>query len=304
MDGEAELRVGLEERDNPWVRFTAAQSLCYLGKADEKVASILGEAVEKYPALRTHALVALASQDDAPCTNMLVELMNRSDASIRYGAFTALRAADENHEAVRGRRMGSSYWLHTLAADSESLVHLTTSRRNEIVLFGSVWPVQGEFAFPLGSDFTITHKEGDGFATITRVYMKDGEPTTHAVKYRSDLGVLLKGLSEMGGTYTEAVELVRRVQTSECLMCKLSIDSQPRGFTVQQLADYARRDPTCLEANVDIAKLTGMEALGEQNTLAQVGGYDLLNPAEALKQVTPLPVPTASNRNPGTLFTR
>jgi hypothetical protein len=175
------------------------------------------------------------------------------------------------------------------------------------VLFGSVWPVQGEFAFPLGTDYTVTHKPEDGYATITRVYMKDGEPTTHAAKYRSDLSALLKGLAEMGAGYAEAIELVKRVQTSDCLKCKLCIDSQPRGFTVQQLADYARRDPSCLEANVDIAKLTGMEAtMGTDGAMAQAGGYDLLTPGERLKMQEPLPtpVPVASNRNPGTLFGR
>jgi hypothetical protein len=301
-DAVPSLRVGLEDRDanSPWVRFAAAQSLCYLGKADPTAAGILAECAEKHPALRTHALIALASQDDAHCLDQLAELMKKKgDASLRYGAFQALRLANEKHEAVRGREMGRSYWLHQVAADSEPFVHLTTDRRNEIVLFGSMWPVSGGFAFPLGTEFTVTRKEGEDGVVISRLTVKDGEPATVSGKYRADLSVILKGLAEMGGGYSEAIEFIRRVNAADGLACKLGVDANPAGLSVQQLAQMARRDPTAAEADKVIAAVTGQRPV--EGEVIPAGGFDL-TPTDTLKK-TPAPAPVVPlNRDPGSVL--
>jgi hypothetical protein len=299
-DGVASLRVGLEDKDphSPWVRFAAAQSLCYLGKADPTAAGILAECAERHPALRTHALLALASQDDAHCLDQLAELMKRKgDPSLRYGAFHALRLANEKHEHVRGREMGRSYWLHQVAADSEPLVHLTTDRRNEIVLFGAVWPVSGGFAFPLGTEFTVTRKEGEEAVTISRLTTKDGEPTAVSGKYRADLAVVLKGLAEMGGGYSEAIELVRRVNAADGFACKVSVDANPAGLSVQQLAQLARRDPTAAEADKVVTAATGQRPAGDADVFQT--SFDLPAAGDSLKKAPAPVVPLRLNRDPG-----
>lgn len=301
-DGVAALRVGLEDKDPhcPWVRFAAAQSLCYLGKADPAAAHILAECAEKHPSLRTHALIALASQDDAHCIEPLVELMKKKgDPTLRYGAFHALRLANEKHEAVRGREMARSYWLHHVASDSEPLVHLTTDRRNEIVLFGSVWPLSGGFAFPLGTEFTVTRKEGEESVVISRLTTKDGEPTAVSGKYRADLAVILKGLAEMGGGYSEAIEFIRRVNAAEGLSCKLAVDANPVGLSVQQLAQIARRDPTAAEADKLLAAATGPRPA--DSDITQTGSFDLSSPSDSLRKPAPV-VPLQLNRDPGGLL--
>lgn len=300
-DSEEALRVGLEH-DSPWVRFAAAQSLCYLGKADPKAAHTLGQIAERHPAMRTHALTALASQDDAPCLDQLAELMKKGDASLRYGAFSALRAADENHEAVRGRRMGTSYWLHVVATESSPLIHLTSDRRNEIVLFGSVWPVQGAFSFPLSSDFVVRREEGDDSVVVSRLVTRDGEPTTVEAKYRADLGTILKGLAEMGGTYSDAVEFVRRVHAADGFACQVAVDAVPRGLDVQELARMSGRDPLAVESDRLVAKMTPGGG-PEGNDLIQAGGFELPGPADALKKPAPIvPVRSDPNRDPGSVL--
>jgi len=303
-DSEDTLRVGLEE-ESPWVRFAAATSLCYLGKSDPRSAQYLGELAVKHPALRSHCLTALASQDDAPCTEQLVELMRKGDATLRYGAFSALRTADESHEAIRGRRMGNSFRLHMVASDSDSLVHLTTERRNEIVLFGNVWPVTGPFSIPLGNEFTVSMKEGEKAVTISRISPKkapvykvtddpDADEDYQIVKqeYRPDLSALLKGIVEMGGNYTDAIELIRRLSAADCLATKVAVDCTPRGISIQQLAQIARIDPTVMKANKEVERVqSGGDALQS--------GFDLPSDAAALKKQDDVP---ALNKNPGRLF--
>lgn len=303
VDSENSLRVGLEFKESPWVKFASAQALCYLGKADPKAAQILAEVAEKHPSLRTHALTALASQDDGQCLGQLVELMKKGEPALRYGAYQALRSADENHDAVRGRLMAKSYWLHTVAPESDSLVHLTTERRNEIVLFGSVWPITGAFAFPLGTDFTVTRKEGEDSVLVSRLLLKDGEPTSVEARYRADLGVILKGLAEMGGSYANAIEFIRRSNTSECLACKLAVDCLPRSLPLQELAQMARRDPTAAESDKIVANATGLQP-GESPELKQAGSFELPSPTDGVRKqpetvVNPGP---GRNKNPGGVF--
>ena len=105
-----------------------------LGHSDG--AKDLAELAEKHPSVRTQCLTALASLDDAVCLDQLAELMRKPDSQLRYGAFIALRSADENHEAIRGKRINGSFWLHNVALDSEPMVHVATERRAEIVLVG------------------------------------------------------------------------------------------------------------------------------------------------------------------------
>jgi len=274
LGGESEdaLRVGLES-NSPWVQFASAQSLAYLGKADLAASSLLAKLAERHPSLRTHCLKALASQDDAHCIDQLGELMKSKDASLRYGAFTAMRLMDENHDSVRGRKMGNSFWLHTIADGSDPLVHLITERRNEIVLFGTTWPVRGPFSFPLGPDFTVTMKDGDESVLISRIVTKNNEPTTVEAKYRADLGFILKGIAEMGGNYSDAIEFIRRVNGADCLGAKLAVDATPRGMTIQQLASLARTDLTLARSDVEVGKINsdvlqaGYEAPGEPKPL-------------------------------------
>ena len=76
--------------------------------------------------------------------------MKRPDPQLRYGAFVALRSASETHEAIRGVRVNDSFWLHHVAADSEPMVHVSTDRRAEIVLFGTLQPLKGQFSVPAG----------------------------------------------------------------------------------------------------------------------------------------------------------
>ena len=291
-ESEDALRIGLES-NSPWVQFAAAQSLAYLGKADPAASGILAKLAERHPSLRTHCLMALASQDDAHCIDQLGELMKSKDASLRYGAFTAMRLMDENHDSVRGRKMANSFWLHTIAEGSDPLVHLITERRNEIVLFGTAWPIRGPFSFPLGTDFTVTMKDGDESVLVSRIVTKDNEPTTVEAKYRADLSYILKGIAEMGGNYSDAIEFIRRVNGADCLGAKLAVDATPRGLTIQHLATLARTDTTLAKSDVDVEKAhgdilqVGYEAPGERKPLEKAPIVEL--------EVTP-------NRDQGRLF--
>ena len=291
-DSRQALRVGLQS-DSPWVRFASAEALAYLGHPDG--AKDLGELAAAHPAIRSHCLTALASLDDAVSTDQLATLMTDPDPELRYGAFVALRMADPTHEAVRGVRVNGSFWLHRAAPDAPALVHVAATRKSEIVLFGTGHPLRTPFSFPLGTDFTVTAGADDAEITVTRIVTRDGEPTAVAQSCPADLGAVMVTLAKLGGTYSEAVELVLRSQKAQVLAAELAIDTIPRGVPIQQLAVISRNDPDLAKADRAVEQVMSGEIVQ--------AGYDLPTEAEAVQQPQPAaPAAAPLNRNPGRLF--
>ncbi|MDB5313838.1 MAG: hypothetical protein JWO38_8040 [Gemmataceae bacterium] len=294
-DARRALRVALENA-SPWVRFAAAESLAYLGHTDG--ATELAKLAQEHPALRASCLKALAATDDAAFTDRLVDLMAGADPVLRYGAFVALRLADESHPAVRGQMLNSALWVHSVAAGSPGLVHLTSDRRSEVVLFGDGVRFRGPVPpLPVGPDFTVSMAAGDPAVKVTRIVRVNGEPQVKEAKCSADVHAVLVAMSRLGGGYAEAVELLRRADGAQVLSAAVVVDALPLQMTVQQLAGYAKADPALVKADAEVARV------GTLRTDLETAGLDVASdqdpdakPAEGATQRPPL------SRNPGRIF--
>lgn len=295
-DCRRSLKIGLESA-SPWVRFAAAEALAYLGQTDGTAE--LARLAEDHPAVRAQCLKALASVDDASGTDKLVEMLTSSDAELRQGAFIALRLADERHPALGGALMNRSYYLHRVAGRGPSAVHLTGAGRSEILVFGEGVKLRGPMApVPLGGEFTVSVPAADGVAKVTRVVrLKGGEPEVKEVRCSGELGSVLTALANLGGGYSEAIELVRRSARAEALSAPVVADAVPRELSIQQLSGFAKVDPTLAKANVEVAKVgTVRPAVDANGFEVPVDAGPLVAPAGAVLPKQPL------NRNPGRLF--
>ncbi|GIW82533.1 MAG: hypothetical protein KatS3mg105_4340 [Gemmatales bacterium] len=159
------LKRGLES-EHPLVRFCSAEALAYLGSPAS--GKELARFVEEQPALRAFSLTALASLNEAVSHVKLHELLSSKSAETRYGAFRALRAIDETHPVLAGQELAGSFWLHRAAPESPPLVHVSLTRRAEIVLFGEDVYLKPPFYF-LAGEYVITATDGDDKCTISRV---------------------------------------------------------------------------------------------------------------------------------------
>jgi hypothetical protein len=294
------LRVGLES-PSPWVRFASAEALTYLGQTDG--AAELARLAENHPALRAPCLKALASMDDAACTDRLADLMASPDPVLRYGAFVALRVADETNSAARGLLVNNSFWLHQVAPGSPGVIHLTTDRRCEIVLFGDTPKLRGPFMLPVGSDFTVQVPAGGGEAIVTRIVATrrpgaEGDlEEKKLVCKTSALAEVLVAIGRLGGGYMEAVELIRRAERAQVLSAALVIDALPSELNIAQLAQFAAKDPTLTKANLEIARA------GVVRPELDSRGFDLPDAQpDPAAQFTPPPPRPPLNREPGRLF--
>src|SRR5262249_53381139 len=145
------LKTALQH-EHVLVRFCAAEALAYAGSPS--CGEELARLVEERPALRAFCLTALASLDEAVCHVKLRELLQAPSPETRYGAFRALRALDEREPAVAGELLNESFWLHRVAPQSAPLVHLASTKRAEVVLFGEDPTLAGPFSFLRGA-FTL-----------------------------------------------------------------------------------------------------------------------------------------------------
>jgi hypothetical protein len=293
-DCRRSLRLGLES-PSPWVRFAAAEALAYLGQTDG--VGELARLAEDHPALRAQCLRALASVDDASSTDRLVDMLAAPDAELRQGAFIALRMADDRHPALGGALMAKSYWLHRLAPEAPPAVHLTSTGRTEVLLFGEA-KLRGPLPpLAVGGDFTVSWQEGQPTARVTRVVKGKDQAEVKEAKCAPNLASILGAMATLGGGYAEAVELIRKADRAEALTAKLVVDAFPRELSVQQLSGFAKVDPTLTKANAEVARV------GATKPAVDANGFELPAPQEA--QVAPAGAPLARpplNRDPGRLF--
>ena len=291
-DSQRALRTGLES-DSPWVRFASAEALAYLGQTNG--AAELAKLAEAHAALRAPCLKALASVDDASSTDRLVDLMAGGNPEVRFGAFLALRLADDQHPAVRGQVLNHAFKLYRAAPGGEGLVHLTSDGRGDVVVFGDDVRFKGPFTLPAGNEFTVSLPAAEPTVTVSRIVRVKGEPEVKTATCTPDVAAVLATMAKLGGGQAESVELLRRAERAQILTAELAVDAIPRQFGVDQLVAYAKTDPALYKADREVAKIgTLVPDAAESN--------DILAETDAKPDAAATPTARKLSRDPGRLF--
>jgi hypothetical protein len=224
------LQRGLTHQ-SPLVRFTSAEALAYLG--EPCCAEPLAQLVEQDPRLRAYGLTALASLDESVCHVQLRRLLGSDSAETRYGAFRALRTLDEKDMAIPGMAI-NDFHLHRAAAASKPLIHVSTTRRAELVLFGDEQNFLPPFALQAGPDFLIKANDGATTCTIARLSTKNSR-----VKEECSLRVddVVRKIGALGATYADVVDLLQQAQLHQSLSCRVMVDAVPQAPSVYALVN-------------------------------------------------------------------
>jgi hypothetical protein len=223
----------------PLVRFAAAEALAYLGNT--AAAEPLARVAVEHPALQAYALTGLAALDDALGMSKLEELLGAKEPELRYGAFRALREIDPSNESVRGLWANRAFVIHEVPTPGTSLVHLLSGGRAEVVLFGDSPKLLPPFSLTAGPSLTVTARAGDTVATVSRFSARSGGQPTHA---QCSLAVadVLRTMADVGGTYSDAADMLQKARDRKALGCKLAMDALPRAVPIKRLAEAARQD--------------------------------------------------------------
>jgi hypothetical protein len=244
----AALKAGLKSKDVK-VRFCSAESLAYLGNSagGEELATI----IEQQPYLRAFALTALASLDQKVSRVRLREILEASNNDVvRYGAFRALCTLDARDEAVRGALLNDAFWLHRVAPRTEPMIHVSSTKRPEIVLFGNDARLETPFALRAGQ-YCVTATENDqDHCLVAWVPPAGGSPVHKECPLQVD--ALLRTLTDMGASYPEVIEILQQADQSRCLSCRLKADALPQLISVEELALAGKKQADGSTAGADI----------------------------------------------------
>jgi hypothetical protein len=270
------LKTGLAS-EHVLVRFTSAEALAYLG--DPAGGETLARLVEQQPVLRAFCLTAMASLDCSIHDVKLCELLGSPSTETRCGAFRALQFMNERHELVQGELLNESFWLHRVAPDSPPLVHISSSRRAEVVLFGLEPTLQPPFQFLAGSRFTVTAAADDDRCTISSFSLNRGVERKQCTLALEDV---IRRLADLGGTYPDVVELLRQADRYRCLSCPVAMDALPQATSVYELARAGASNPEYFRTDEEI--LSARHDFGATPNLFDIGQRPRITPPEAKLQ--------------------
>ncbi|MCR4412144.1 MAG: flagellar basal body P-ring protein FlgI [Thermoguttaceae bacterium] len=227
------LVKGIQSGD-PEVRFYAAEALAYLD--DSRAAAPLADAARNVPAFRVFALTALSAMNDITSAEKLREMLHLASAETRYGAFRALWAMNANDPAIRGEMLGGQFGYHVLDTAGPPMVHVTRSRRAEVVLFGRDQVLRPPFSLEAGNRILITSRGGDE-ATISKFAVNEPDQK-RVVSTRID--DVLRTVVELGGTYPDVVQALQQAKACGALASRFEVDALPEaGRTYDRVADGA-----------------------------------------------------------------
>jgi flagellar basal body P-ring protein FlgI len=215
------LRKGLGSSD-PEVRFYAAESMAYLDDGDATAA--LYEAARAERAFRWRAMLALAVMDQFASQDALLQLMNSPSAEARYGAFRALRVRNPHDPLMRGEIFNDEYAFHIVHSTGEPMIHISRSRRPEIVVFGQPQKLEAP-SFVFAGKHILVKRHSDQQVKVTR-FAADGED-----KYElctTDLGDVIRTIAKLGGNYADVMQAIDEARSKGFLSARVEIDALPR----------------------------------------------------------------------------
>lgn len=204
----------------PAIRFFAAQSLAYMQVPDG--IDVLRKTAEESPQFRWHALRALASSGDQRAVDALVQLFDVSSAETRYGAFDSIRMSNPAEPLIEGRWLADDFFFHVLATNADPMVHVSRSKRPEIVLFGREQTIADDFIY-IESGLTIKGI-GNGRIQITRYLPQTGEIRKTC---SHELAQLIPLMADMGCDYTTTVSVLRRAKQDGALPSRFVVNAIP-----------------------------------------------------------------------------
>src|SRR5262249_39734690 len=144
----------------------------------------------------------------------------------RYGAFRALTTMDDNHPIVRGEKMPSGFKLHVLDTTGPAMVHLTTHKKSEIVLFGAHQRLNTPVAIQAGEHIRISAPVGSDTVTISRYQL--GKPDRRKV-VSTELAEIIRTVAseEFDASYPDVAQMLIQASKQMILSSRLEIDALP-----------------------------------------------------------------------------
>lgn len=225
------------------VRFHSATALAYLN--DTEGLPALAEAAKTEPAFRVFSFAALSTLDDGENMLMLQKLMDQDSAETRYGAFRAMSTLNSEEGFIRGEKINDEFMLHELTTQGPPMIHLTTWRTAEVVLFGEGQEFRPPVAVRAGPHILVTATGGSDHVTVSRYQV--GKPERREI-VPLKIADVIRSVARLGASYPDIAQMLVQAERQESLATVVEIDALPKaGRTYHRPTEAqvaGRRDKT------------------------------------------------------------
>jgi hypothetical protein len=253
------LQAGLKS-PNAQVRFFSAEALAYLN--DVSGVDVLGETAVRQPEFRVYALAALAAMDQAASHMKLRRLMDEPNIELRYGAFNALRTLDPHDPFLgqvrilndpkpddaddapsesmamaiaagsnRRNRPEDPFALYIVDSEGPPLVHVSRTRRTEIVLFGRQQKLLPPIVLGTGS-ILLNAAEYDNQLEISKIVPSPSADADSKLTTSLELPEVIREAANLGASYPELVTILETANRQHNLPGQLVVDAVPNSSSV------------------------------------------------------------------------
>lgn len=261
------LKPGLAST-HPQVRFFAAEALAYLN--DPSGVDVLAKAAIEQEEFRAFAFAALAALDDPASSIRLRNLMSEADPKVRYGAFCALKTLDPRdpflgrsrvlqdereqpddegddamalrlHSAPRRKapRVEDPFELFVVQCEGPPSVHVSRSRRCEIVIFGRGQKLLTPVVLGGSGPYLLNATVDQSKIEISRIGSSGSDATDLKTTSSADLGNVIQSLANLGASYPDILGVLEGAKIQKNLEGPLVVDALPtptKGYESAQLA--------------------------------------------------------------------
>jgi hypothetical protein len=235
-DSKLILKEGLKS-PSAEVRFYSADALAYLG--DSSGSAELAKAARDEEAFRVFALAALATLDDTVTRDLLKQLMTEPtletkdraerevwSAETRYGAFRTLWTIDKHDEFLHGEPLtNGEFMLHSITSEGEPMVHLSTHRVPEIVLFNDQQRLRTPISLSAGRHILLTAPASSDTVTISRFEAgRDDRQVTCSTRVAD----IIRAVSKLEASYPDVAQMLIQAERQSNIMGRLELDALPQ----------------------------------------------------------------------------
>jgi hypothetical protein len=204
-----------------------------------------------------YALAALAAMSNDAGHIKLRNLMAEPDTLVRYGAFMSLRAldpgnpflgrvrvlddpADEEEEEEepdnmayglatghrRKPRPEDPFELYLVDSDGPPLIHVSRSRRSEIVVFGRRQQLLPPIVLGTGA-ILLNASVGDNKVEVSKIVASRYNDTDIKLVSSLDIEDVIRRVANLGATYPEVVAILQAADKQKNLPGPLVVDATP-----------------------------------------------------------------------------
>ena len=216
---------------NREVRFYAAESLAYLDRRE--AAEPLGMIAKTEPAFRVFALTALSAMDDFGAYEQLRDMLDLPSTETRYGAFRSLWAMNSDDPITKGENLGGQFSYCLLDTVGPPLIHVTHSRRAELVLFGKEQRLQTPLAVNAGNQIMITSVGEDEISVARFAVNEQDQKRVVSTK----LDEVIRAIVELGGRYPDVVQALQEAKLAGALPSRFEVDALPEAGRTYERED-------------------------------------------------------------------